>query len=116
MLLTMEHNCAKACQLFPSPERLDKVNESMERIEQTIQERNSAYWKLEIGEDVPVDTKNKKPELSPDDPLAAVRHATELVTQVKSKAVLKFEYLLKEKEKKELKKQKRYFGMLFVNA
>nr|CAG4648234.1 EOG090X0DBE [Moina brachiata]SVE93255.1 EOG090X0DBE [Moina brachiata] len=88
MLLTMEYNCAKACQLFASPERLDKVNESMERIVNTIQERNSAYWKLEIGEDAPIDLKTNKNELSPDDPLASVRHATEL-----------------EKEKKELRKK-----------
>lgn len=25
MLLTMEHECSEQCQLFPSPERLDKV-------------------------------------------------------------------------------------------
>lgn len=108
MLLSMEYNCAKACQLFASPERVDKVNESMERIVKTIQERNSAYWKLEIGEDAPIDLKTNKNELSSDDPLASVRHATELVTQIKSKATLKFEYLLKEKEKKELRKKQRY--------
>lgn len=108
MLLTMEYNCANACQLFPSPERLDKVNDSMEHIEQVIQERNSAYWKLEIGEDAPTDTKNKKVELSSEDPLAPVRHAAELVTQANGMAVKKFQYLLKEKEKKELHKQHRY--------
>nr|CAG4642031.1 EOG090X0DBE [Eurycercus lamellatus] len=54
MLLTMEHNCREGVRLFPSPERIDKVEESMEHLEQVIRERNDAYWQLEVGEPAPV--------------------------------------------------------------
>ncbi len=105
MLLTMEHNCREACHLFPSPERLDKVQDSMSRLEKVIHERNDAYWQLEIGEEAP------KPEaartLDPNDPLALIREPVAAVTQVKDRATLKFQYLLKEKERKLLQRQKR---------
>lgn len=104
MLLTMEYNSKEDCQLFPSPERIDKVQDSMDRLEQVIHERNDAFWQLEIGEETP------KPRtvrtLDPDDPLATVREAIEAVTQVKDRATLKFQYLIKEKERKLLSKRK----------
>ncbi|XP_071520129.1 large ribosomal subunit protein uL29m [Panulirus ornatus] len=50
MLLTMEHACKEECRLFPNPERIDKVEESMKNIETVVQERNRAYWMLETGE------------------------------------------------------------------
>ncbi|XP_035779955.1 39S ribosomal protein L47, mitochondrial-like isoform X2 [Anopheles albimanus] len=50
MLLTMEHECKEKMELFPSPERLDKVKESMENLESVIRERNRAYFELETGE------------------------------------------------------------------
>lgn len=98
MLLTMEHNCKEACQLFPSPERLDKVKDSMSYIEQVIHERNDAYWLLEVGEKAPQPRESKI--LDQNDPLAAIRGAAAAVTQVKDRATLKFQYLLKEKERK----------------
>ncbi|XP_059353285.1 uncharacterized protein LOC130701782 [Daphnia carinata] len=105
MLLTMEYNCREACHLFPSPERIDKIQDSMTRLEQVIHERNDAYWQLEIGEEAP------KPRgentLDPTDPLAVVRGPIEAVTQVKDRATLKFQYLIKEKERKLRLKQKR---------
>jgi len=50
MLLTMEHAYAEAKEPMPSPERLDKVEESMENIEAVVRERNRAYFELETGE------------------------------------------------------------------
>lgn len=50
MLLTMEHECNEKMELFPSPERLDKVNDSMENLEAVVRERNRAYHELETGE------------------------------------------------------------------
>lgn len=50
MLLTMEEDAKTECRLFPSPERLDKVEESMENLESVVRERNKAYHLLETGE------------------------------------------------------------------
>lgn len=50
MLLTMEQECKDQARLFPSPERLDKVEDSMENLECVVRERNVAYHKLETGE------------------------------------------------------------------
>ena len=51
MLLTMEHECDVQNELFPSPERIDKVQESMSNIETVVRERNKAYHLLETGRD-----------------------------------------------------------------
>lgn len=51
MLLTMEHECNDKVELFPSPERLDKVKLSMEHLETVVRERNRAYNMLETGVD-----------------------------------------------------------------
>lgn len=50
MLLTMEQECKDQVKLFPSPERLDKVADSMENLEEVVRERNRAYYELETGE------------------------------------------------------------------
>uniref|UniRef100_D3TPB4 Large ribosomal subunit protein uL29m n=1 Tax=Glossina morsitans morsitans TaxID=37546 RepID=D3TPB4_GLOMM len=50
MLLTMEHECNDQMELFPSPERLDKVKISMNNLETVVRERNKAYHLLETGE------------------------------------------------------------------
>ena len=50
MLLTMERACKTQFELFPSPERLDKVEDSMQALEQVVKERNTAYHLLETGE------------------------------------------------------------------
>lgn len=50
MLLTMEEDAAREVKLFPSPERRDKVEESMENLEAVVRERNKAYHLLETGE------------------------------------------------------------------
>jgi len=50
MLLTMEQEAKEQIRLFPSPERLDKVEESMKNLEAVIRERNKAYHELETGE------------------------------------------------------------------
>jgi large subunit ribosomal protein L47 len=49
MLMTMEHECKRQLELFPNPERLDKVEESLENIETVVRERNRAYHFLETG-------------------------------------------------------------------
>lgn len=50
MLLTMEQEAKNQWKLFPSPERIDKVQESMENLESVVRERNVAYHELETGE------------------------------------------------------------------
>ncbi|XP_059621399.1 large ribosomal subunit protein uL29m [Phlebotomus argentipes] len=50
MLMTMEHECKEEVELFPSPERVDKVKLSMENLEVVVRERNKAYHLLETGE------------------------------------------------------------------
>lgn len=50
MLLTMEEDAKREVRLFPSPERIDKVEESMENLETVVRERNRAYHLLETGE------------------------------------------------------------------
>lgn len=50
MLLTMEEACSKAVEIFPNPERLDKVQDSMDNLEAVVRERNKAYHLLETGE------------------------------------------------------------------
>ena len=34
---------------MPNPERIDKVEESMENLEKVVRERNRAYYELETG-------------------------------------------------------------------
>ncbi|XP_050536093.1 39S ribosomal protein L47, mitochondrial [Daktulosphaira vitifoliae] len=50
MLLTMEEECKSQFELFPNPERIDKVELSMANLETVVRERNKAYYDLEIGE------------------------------------------------------------------
>ena len=50
MLLTMQEECKRVCSLFPSPERIDKVEESMKNLENVIRERNRSYLQLEVSE------------------------------------------------------------------
>lgn len=50
MLLTMEHECKRQMELFPSPERIDKVKVSMQNLEHVVRERNRAYHLLETGD------------------------------------------------------------------
>lgn len=47
MLLTMEEYGKQELKLFPSPERIDKVEDSMENLEAVVRERNKAYHLLE---------------------------------------------------------------------
>lgn len=49
MLLTMEEESKQQTRLFPSPERLDKVKDSMDNLEAVVKERNVAYHMLETG-------------------------------------------------------------------
>lgn len=49
MLLTMEHECNDKLEMFPNPERIDKVKLSMENLETVVRERNTAYHMLETG-------------------------------------------------------------------
>lgn len=50
MLMTMEHEYKRLGKYFPSPERIDKVQISMENLEDVVKERNRAYYELELGE------------------------------------------------------------------
>ncbi|KAK6965926.1 39S ribosomal protein L47 mitochondrial [Biomphalaria glabrata] len=49
MLLTMEAEYNRNTELFPSPERITKVEESMENILEVVKERNNAVSLLETG-------------------------------------------------------------------
>ncbi|XP_012288631.1 39S ribosomal protein L47, mitochondrial [Orussus abietinus] len=50
MLLTMEHACTEEYEIFPNPERIDKIKESMSNLEAIVRERNKAFHLLETGE------------------------------------------------------------------
>lgn len=50
MLLTTEEAYVRANENMPNPERLDKVEESMENLEFVVRERNRAYFELETGD------------------------------------------------------------------
>lgn len=50
MLFTMERESNEEMQVFANPERIDKVEISMENLETVVRERNRAYHLLEIGE------------------------------------------------------------------
>lgn len=60
VLLTLEAAAKDEVEQMPSPERLDKVEESMENLEAVVRERNKAYFDLEIGEpsERPVEVKS----------------------------------------------------------
>jgi len=47
--MTMEEECKRHTELFPNPERLDKVEESMTNLELVVRERNKAFHELETG-------------------------------------------------------------------
>jgi len=49
MLLTMEDAYKEEYVAMPNPERIDKVEESMENLEDVVRERNRAYYELEVG-------------------------------------------------------------------
>lgn len=49
MLLTMQEAAKQEVEIFPNPERIDKVEESMANLENVVRERNDAYWKLEVS-------------------------------------------------------------------
>ncbi|CAL8143628.1 unnamed protein product [Orchesella dallaii] len=49
MLLTMEAESKRECQLFPNPERVDKVEDSLKNLETVVRERNRAFSRLETG-------------------------------------------------------------------
>ena len=46
MLLTMEEAFKDKMAPMPNPERMDKVELSMEHLEEVVRERNRAYWQL----------------------------------------------------------------------
>lgn len=50
MLKTMEEIAREEVENMASPERLDKVEESMKNIEEVVKERNRAYFELEVGD------------------------------------------------------------------
>lgn len=50
MLMTLEAAAKDQFQIFPSPERLNKVQDSMDNLELVVRERNKAYHLLETGE------------------------------------------------------------------
>ena len=49
MLMTMEHEYKRAMELFPNPERIWKVEESMRNILEIVSERDRAFNLLETG-------------------------------------------------------------------
>jgi large subunit ribosomal protein L47 len=49
MLKTMEHEYKDKWRFWASPERIDKVEESMTNLETVVRERNKAYYQLEMG-------------------------------------------------------------------
>lgn len=51
MLLTMQQAYKDEFFPMPNPERMDKVEDSMENLEEVVRERNRAYHNLEVGTD-----------------------------------------------------------------
>lgn len=49
MLYTMQEAAREENEVFPSPERIDKVEQSMANLENVVRERNKAYWELEVS-------------------------------------------------------------------
>lgn len=49
MLLTMLEEYKRENERMPNEERIDKVDESMENLEEVVRERNRAYYELEVG-------------------------------------------------------------------
>lgn len=49
MLYTMREASAEENEVFPSPERIDKIEQSMANLENVVRERNKAYWQLEVS-------------------------------------------------------------------
>lgn len=49
MLYTMQEAAKEEGESFPSPERIDKVEEGMANLENVVRERNKAYWQLEVS-------------------------------------------------------------------
>lgn len=49
MLYTMQEAANQESVTFPSPERIDKIEESMANLENVVRERNKAYWQLEVS-------------------------------------------------------------------
>jgi len=49
MLLTMQDAYKDEFVAMPNPERIDKVELSMEHLEEVVRERNRAYFQLEVG-------------------------------------------------------------------
>ena len=47
--MSMQHAYSEAYLAMPNEERLDKVEESMENLEEVAKERNRAYYQLECG-------------------------------------------------------------------
>jgi len=45
----MKEAAKEEVEIFPSPERIDKVEESMANLENVVRERNNAYWQLEVS-------------------------------------------------------------------
>nr|CAG4645106.1 EOG090X0DBE [Leptodora kindtii] len=80
MLMTMEYNSEEQVEVFPNPERIDKVAESMDRIEEVVRERNEAYWQLEVGESAPKGS--IEDTIDPNDPLGLVRKAAEALIEL----------------------------------
>ncbi|XP_070562007.1 large ribosomal subunit protein uL29m-like [Ptychodera flava] len=57
MLLTMKEEAKKKKTFMPSPERLEKVETSMERLMQVVKERNDAVRELRTGEKEEIPTR-----------------------------------------------------------
>ncbi|XP_039211377.1 39S ribosomal protein L47, mitochondrial [Crotalus tigris] len=51
MLLTLEQEAKRLAEPMPSPERLEKVKKSMERMDQVVQEREDALRLLQTGQE-----------------------------------------------------------------
>ncbi|BFZ23623.1 hypothetical protein BsWGS_26662 [Bradybaena similaris] len=49
MLMTMQAEYTRQCELFPNPERITKVEESMENILEVVKERDNAVSMLDTG-------------------------------------------------------------------
>lgn len=113
MLMTMEHECNDKMEMFPNPERIDKVEISMENLESVVRERNRAYHLLETGETGEVVAETRKNMFGLDETVhqkeyAIPQHEQPPVEEVVIDKKIKQDFLRKyhERELNERRKEK----------
>ncbi|XP_023333162.1 39S ribosomal protein L47, mitochondrial [Eurytemora carolleeae] len=92
MLLTMEAAYQDKYVAMPNPERKDKVEESMENLEEVVKERNRAYYQLEVGITGERDRFFRRDALGRIVPYKPVEHALPAIVNAPYRRFLRHKY------------------------